>query len=263
MTAPLSRLLEHVLEGEPPIGDEVDAVFRRADRLRRRRTQGVLALGAVTVAVIVGLGFVLTSTLLKPRPATVTPIPTTAATGEVVAAPPPVAGAAPVPRVSGDDGVLDVIEPLVEGRQLRVVPGAARRGDGWRQYAIADLDGRSRGTIAVAVFDVRKKWCFPVAADEGACARADRAGDLEFVRYDNMSDPDQQIRQTIARREDDRRVVAVMAAGERDTGAQRGKPGLTGMQVEQVATDDRVFDAFNKSEDCVDGCPGFGTPVER
>ncbi|MBM2623010.1 hypothetical protein JIG36_46670 [Actinoplanes sp. LDG1-06] len=260
MSAPLSQLLEHVLEGEPPLGDEAEAVMRRADTLRRRRTQGILALGAVTAVVIVALGYVLTSTLLAPRPATVKAVPTTA--GIVAATPPPIASqATPAPRPTAADSVLDVIEPLIEDRQLRVVAGSAERGGGWRRYEIADSDGRPRGTVEVAVFDVRKKWCFPVEADSDKCARPDRADGLEFVRYDDVSDPDRQVRQTIAQRLDDDRTVAVMAAGERDAGAQRGKPGLTGAQVEQVATDERIFDAFGKRENCEDGCPDFPTPV--
>jgi hypothetical protein len=252
MSGPLNRLLEHVLEGEPELGDEVDAVFRRAAKLRRRRTQAVLLAGAGTAGLIVALGYLLTATLLRSPPATISTGPARV----VTTAPSP----APVPSVS--DGVLDVVEPLVDGRQLTVVPASRRTGDGWREYGIADGQGRSRGTVQVAVFDVRRKWCFPVAADPDACARPDHAGDLEFVRYDDVSDPGHQVRQTLARRVGGLRVVAVMAVGERDAGAQRGKPGLTGAQVEQVATDERVLDAFGPDEDCDDGCPGFATPVE-
>ncbi|MDY7086382.1 MAG: hypothetical protein SYR96_14880 [Actinomycetota bacterium] len=250
MSAPLSRLLEHVLEGEPPIGDEVDAVFRQADRLRRRRTRAVLALGAATAGLIAVLGYVLTSTLLAPPPAPIEQ-PSQA----------PVLTAEPSPAPA--DRVRDVIEPLVEGRELRVRPGQPERGDGWRRYEITDSDGRSRGVVQVAAFDVRKKWCFPVAADPGECARPDRAGGLEFVRYDDVDDPDRQVRQTIARRLDDGRTVAVMAAGKQDAGAERGRPALTGAQVEQVATDERVFEAFGPGEDCDKGCPDFETPVEK
>ncbi|MCO8274763.1 hypothetical protein M1L60_29620 [Actinoplanes sp. TRM 88003] len=252
MSGPLNRLLEHVLEGEPELGDEVDAVFRRAAKLRRRRTQAVLLAGAGTAGLIVALGYLLTATLLDPPPATMT---TSTAVVTTAPSPPP----APAPTVT--DRVLEVVEPLIEGRQLTVVPASQRRGDGWREYGIADDQGRARGTVQVAVFDVRKKWCFPVAAEPDACARADHAGDLEFVRYDDVSDPDRQVRQTLARRIDGNRVLAVMAAGETDAGTQRGKPGLTGAQVEQVATDDRVLAAFGKAENCDDGCPAFATPV--
>lgn len=253
MSAPLSRLLEHVLEGEPPIGDEVDAVFRRADRLRRRRTQAVLALGAVTAAVIAVLGYVLTSTLLTP-PAEPTRTPVQAVMPS---------RAPEKPSQAPPDRVRDVIEPLLEGRELRIEPGSPERGNGWRQYEVADAEGRSRGTVRVAIYDVRGNWCFPVAADPRECARPDRAGGLEFVRYDDVDDPDRQVRQTIARRLDDGRTVAVMAAGKPDAGAQRGRPALSGAQVEQVATDERVFEAFARSEDCGKDCPEFETPVEK
>jgi hypothetical protein len=255
MSGPLNRLLEHVLEGEPEVGDEVDAIFRRAARLRRRRTQAVLLAGVGTAGLIVALGYLLTATLLNSPPATVS-----TGTADVVAAtPPPLPSEAPAPA---RDGVLAVVEPLVKGRQLEIVPASERRGDGWREYGVADAQGRSRGTIQVAVFDVRKKWCFPVAADPDACARTDHAGGMEYVRYDDVSDADRQVRQTIARRIDGRRALAVLAAGEQNAGAQRGKPALTGAQVEQVATDERVLDAFGKAENCDDGCPAFATPVE-
>ncbi|WP_127504124.1 hypothetical protein [Actinoplanes solisilvae] len=255
MSTPLNRLLEHVLEGEPPLGDEVDAVFRRADRLRRRRGHLVLAAGVATAGLIVSLGYVLTTTLLPSPPAG--PVATAAPGAEVVAVtPPPTPSMRPLPTPSRADSVLAVIEPLVEGRGLTVVPGSAERGDGWRRYGIAGSDGRARGSIEVGIFDVRKKWCFPVAADPDACARADSTEGVESVRYDDVSDPDRQVRQTIARRLDDNRVVAVMASG-----TARRKPALTGAQVEQVATDERIFDAFRKPENCNDGCPEFGTPV--
>ncbi|MGK5684821.1 hypothetical protein [Actinoplanes sp. URMC 104] len=260
MSAPLSRLLEQVIDGEPPLGDEVDAVFRRAAKLRRRRTQAVLAAGAATAAVIVVLGYVLTSNLLAPRPTTMTSLP--AATGPAPSAPATLPSAAAKPAPTAADAVLEVVAPLLEGRELRVAPGGAERGNGWREYAVADEQGRSRGTIRVGAFDVREDWCFPVRADAEACARPDRSAGLEWVRYDDVEDPDRQVRQTIARRLDDGRTVAVMAAGQRDAGAERGKPALTGAQVEQVATDERVFDAFRGDEDCRKKCPSFRTPVE-
>ncbi|HET6481039.1 MAG TPA: hypothetical protein VFG35_13515 [Actinoplanes sp.] len=262
MSAPLNRLLQHVLEGEPPLGDEVDAIFRRADRLRRRRTRTVLGAGAATVGLIAALGYVLTATLLSPPPVTITPPAVSA-----IAAPSPVLSRTPAPAPALADGVLAVIEPLLEGRKLTIVPGSAERGPGWRQYRVTEGPGRPRGTIVVAVFDVgknldaRKKWCFPVAADLDECARPDRAHGLESVRYDDVSDPDRQVRQTVARRLGDGRVLAVLAVGKRNVGAQRGKPALTGTQVEKVATDERVFDAFRRTEGCDDLCPSLNTPV--
>ncbi|MEV4350667.1 hypothetical protein AB0J83_39925 [Actinoplanes sp. NPDC049596] len=246
-TGPLRELLEHVLEGEPSVGEEVDAVFRRADRLRRRRTQLLLGSGLLGAAAIVAAGYLLTTTLLPGRPAvTVTP---------VVSIP---ASVAPAPAVTvTSDAVRDLVEPLIEGRGLDVK--SVERGDGWRRYHVVDGD-QPRGAVDVAVYDKSDDYCFPVKADKKACARVDQAGGLEFVRYDDVADENWQVRQTIARRASDGRTVAVMATGKRDVGAEKGKPALTGAQVEQVATDDRVFDAFGP-ETCEQGCPPFRTPV--
>ena len=134
------------------------------------------------------------------------------------------------------------------------------KGDGWRRYHVVDGD-QPRGAVDVAVYDRPEDYCFPVKADKKACARADEAAGLEFVRYDDVSDADWQVRQTIARRLSDGRTVAVMATGKRDVGAERGKPALTGAQVELVATDERVLDAFG-GEACGNGCPPFRTPID-
>jgi hypothetical protein len=250
-TGPLRELLEHVLEGEPSIGDEVDAVFRRADRLRRRRTQGLLAAGLGGAAMVVAVGYVLTTMLIP-------------ATPELRPAPAPLPASTPAtvkpgPSVAADP-VLDVIAPLVLSRSLRIVPNSAERGDGWRRYAVADGD-QPRGTVQVAVYDKPGEYCFPVRADREACARAERADGLEFVRYDDESDQDRQVHQTIARRLSDGRTIAVMAAGERDAGAAKGRPALSGAQVEKVATDERVFGAFAGGSACGKGCPSFRTSV--
>ncbi|MEU8817904.1 hypothetical protein [Actinoplanes sp. NPDC048796] len=246
-SGPLRELLEHVLEGEPSVGDEVDAVFRRADRLRRRRTQLLLGSGLLGAVAIVAAGYLLTTTLLPGAPSAVAPVVSVPATVR------------PAPAVSeASDGVREMVEPLIVGRGLGIK--SVERGDGWRRYHVVEGD-EPRGAIDVAVYHEPDGYCFPVKADKKACARVDKAGDLEFVRYDDVSDEDWQVRQTIARRPADGRTIAVMATGKRDVGAARGKPGLTGAQVEQVATDDRVFDAFG-AETCRKGCPSFRTPVD-
>jgi len=93
MTQPLSRLLEHVLDGEPAIGDEIDEIFRRADRLRRRRIQALIGAGLVVVAVIAAAGYALTSTLMPTagRPA----VPAVSAVPAVPAVPAGPVGTSP------------------------------------------------------------------------------------------------------------------------------------------------------------------------
>ncbi|NMO52965.1 hypothetical protein HH310_17415 [Actinoplanes sp. TBRC 11911] len=251
MNVRLSELLEPVLAGEPPLADEVDAVFRRADRLHRRRTRMLLASGAVAVAAVVAAGFVLTSALLPRREPADRVAPS-------MAAPPIITASAPTPSPSPTrDSVRAVVGPAVGERGMHVLAGEL--GDGWREYPVRDADGIRRGIVRVAIYRVEGDLCFPVLAAPSRCARAERTSSgIDYVRYDDEHDPDRQVHQTIAHR--DGRALAVMAAGERDIGAKRGKPALTGKQVERVATDERLFDAF-AAEHCGDGCPDFAVPV--
>jgi hypothetical protein len=255
MSAQLSDLLQHVLQGEPELGDEVDAVFRRADRLRRLRTRALLGAGAAAVAVIAAAGFLLAVTLLP------------ASTPSVVAIAPPVAtpSAALMPSSSADP-VLAVIAPLIDEKDMQIFPRARERGDGWRQYSVLDSDGRARGTVDVAIYHVAQDMCFPVRDAPDSCARTQWAPrGVEFVRYDDEKDADWQVHQTIARRISDGRTLAVMATGERDAGASRGKPALSGAQIEKVATGQEMFDAFGADEHCTGpsdaDCPVFKVPV--
>ena len=252
MTLQLNRLLEHVLDGEPEIGDEIDAVFRRADRIRRRRIRMLVAAGVAGTAVIVTTGYALTSTLMP-------------STG---GGPPVAAQSSAAPRSStAADPVLALIAPIVDGRKMHIYPRPPERGSGWRQYSVVDQDGKPRGTVELAVYSVAEDLCFPVRATPGKCARTEWApAGVEYVRYDDEKDPDWQVHQTIARRISDGRTIALMATGERgDDNAAAGKPGLTGAQIEQVATDPRLFDAFGKGEDCFGpssgACPAFKVPV--
>ncbi|GAA0537222.1 hypothetical protein GCM10010172_18240 [Paractinoplanes ferrugineus] len=256
MTMPLTRLLEHVLAGEPDLGDEIDAVFRDADRIRRRRTRVLIAAGAGVVATLAVTGLVLTTTLLPSRPA-----------GDQVARQAAPAGSAvPVPSNVADP-VLAVLAPAVDDRKMHIYPRPPERGNGWRQYSVTDSAGRARGTVEIAVYDVAGDMCFPVLAHPNKCARTEWApAGVEYVRYDDEHDPDWQVNQTIARRITDGRTLAVMATGER--GADKpaaGEPGLTGAQIEKIATDQRLFDAFDPAERCSGpssgACPAFRMPV--
>jgi hypothetical protein len=252
MSVRLAELLEPVLRGEPPLGDEVDAVFRRADRLRKRRTRLLLAAGGATVAVIVVAGFVLTTTLIPRRDPIVQTLPPPVASP----APPPET-AKPSPSPTGD-AVRRVITPAIDAKELHLLAGS--RGQGWREYPVRDAEGIRRGKVLVAVYRVEADLCFPVLAAPGKCARTERASKgIQFVRYDDESDPDRQVHQTIAHRGGS--ALAVLAAGERDTSAKRGKPALSGKQVETVATDERLFSAFGGDERCDDGCPAFPVSV--
>ena len=267
MTPPLTRLLEHVLAGEPELGDEVEAVFREADRVRRRRVRTLAASGAVAVAVLAAAGYLLSATLMPAsRTATPAPAPPVTPAAPVTTARPTAGTSAMTEPSAVSDGVLALIAPVVDGKKLSIHPKSPGRGNGWRQYSVVDEDGNSRGTVKVAVYTVVEDLCFPVLAAPGKCARSSWApAGIEYVRYDNQ-DVDRQVRQTIARRISDGRTVALLAAGERDTGsASKGKPSLTGKQVEQIGTDRRIFDAFGPAERCSGpssgGCPTFKVPV--
>jgi hypothetical protein len=254
MSVQLNRLLEHVLDGEPELGDEIDAVFRRADRLRRHRTRALIAAGVAIAAVIVATGYALTTTLM---PGT---------TPDAAAPAAARSSAVPLPSTVADP-VLALIAPIVDGRKMHIYPRPPERGSGWRQYSIVDQDGSPRGTVEVAVYSVAEDLCFPVLAAPRKCARTEWApAGIEYVRYDDDHDLAWQVHQTNARRITDGRTVAVMATGERGTdNASRGKPGLTGAQIEQIATDRRLFNAFGPSEQCSGpssgACPAFKVPV--
>jgi hypothetical protein len=259
MSVPLHDLLEHVLHGEPDLGDDVDAVFRRADRLARRRSRLLVAgAGAAVVVVVVG-GYLLTAGLMSsPEPAT----PAARAVPSVT----PSAVVATVPSAVADP-VLAVIAPVIDGKGFRIAPRPPERGAGWRQYSVSDAAGKPRGTVVVAVYATGDELCFPVLADDDVCARTERTDDdVEYLRYDEDQDVEWQVHETIARHPGADRTIAVMATGERDTKeAKKGRPPLTGAQTRRIATDAALAAAFGPDEQCngpaAGACPVFRVPV--
>jgi len=250
MSALLTAVLERACEGEPPPGDAVPDIVRRADRLRRRRARSVVLAGLVAVLLVVLLGYALTTVLLPgPQPRSTAAVPV------------------PQPRPSAVlDPVLAVLAPPVDAKGYRIVPRPPASGAGWRQYAVLNADGESRGLVEVAVYDAPAGLCLPVLAEPDACALPDRTGaGVEYSRYAETADVDWQVHEVIARRVVDGRTVAVMATGERGTGsAERGEPPLTTAEVAEAATNTRLPDGFGLGERCnapAPACPILRVPV--
>lgn len=250
MSAAMTAVLERACESEPPVGDAVEEIFRRADKLRRSRARSVILAGLVAVVIVILLGYALTTVLLpgpKPRSAAA------------------VAVAQPRPSAVLDP-VLGALAPPVDKKGFRIVPRLPSSGSGWRQYAVMDEDGRPHGLVEVAIFDAPAGLCLPVLADEQSCARPDRTrAGIEYARYADTADVDWQVHEVIARRVVDGRTVAIQATGERGTGdAGRGEPPLTAREVAEAATDPRLPDGFGLGERCnapAPACPIFKIPV--
>jgi hypothetical protein len=241
-------LLAGVLVGEPEVGDGVAAVYRLAEKMRRRRVRRVVAAGLVSAAVVAAFGYGL-ATAVIPAPY------------QLSRQAAPVAG--PAPAV---DQVLVALDPVLRENGLRAVRREPSAGPGWRQYAVAHAtSGRPRGLIEVAAYSAPDGLCFPVLKDREACARPMGGGDVEYARYTDDQDVDWQVQQVIARRLSDGRVIAVMATGERGTGKRAdGRAPLTAAQVARVAVDVRVMSAFAVDEDCTGpdaACPVLKVPV--
>lgn len=236
MSAAMTAVLERACAGEPPVGDAVGDIVRRATRMRRRRAGSVLLAGATVVVLVVLLGYALTTVLLPGRKP-----PSTAA----------VAMAQPRPSAVLDP-VLAVLSRPVDAKDHRIVPRVPFSGSGWRQYAVLGADGRPRGLVEVSVYDAPAGLCLPVEAEPTSCAKPDTTDSgFEYGRYDDTEDVDWQVRQVIARRVVDGRTVAVQATGERGTGDRdAGKPPLTGREAADAATDPRLLDAFGLGERC-------------
>ena len=236
MTA-LDERLARALEVEPPLGDAVDAAFHRADQLRRRRIRAVLLAGLIAIVLVAALGYGLISVLM------------------------PAAAGHPMPRPSPGPSVDPVAVVLAEAADLTVEPRSPGAGLGWRQYTAVDRAGHPRGVIKVAVYAAPDGLCLPVLANRDVCALAEAAGDVEYARY-RFDDVNAQVNEVIARRPWDGRTVAVMAAGERGTGAaEAGRPALTAAETARAATDRRLMDAFGEAERC--NPPAPACPVLR
>jgi hypothetical protein len=234
-------LAEAVPDHEPPIGDAVEDVFRRAEAVRRRRFRALLAAGALAVLGIIAAGYALTSLLLPVAPRH-TP-----------------AGSTPPPG----DPVLDVIRPVLRASGLRVVAREPARGPGWRRYRVLTSNGRSRGNVEISAYAAPNGLCFPVRGHPGVCARPDlAAGNVAYARYTEDRDVDWQVNEVIARFADGR-VIVVQATGERGTGtAAAGRPPLSALVAARVATDPRVAAGFPARDDrCTAACPVLTVPV--
>lgn len=243
-------LLAGVLVGEPPVGDGVAAVYRRAEKMRRRRVRKIVAAGMVSAAVVAGFGYAL-ATAAIPTPYQMRRQAT------------PVVGPAPVV-----DPLLVALQPVLRDNGLKAVPREPGAGPGWRQYAVAHATtGRPRGLVEVAVYAAPDGLCFPLRNDREACARPMGDGGMEYARYSDDRDVDWQVHEAIARRVSDGRVIAVMATGERGTGRRAdGRPPLSAAQVAGVAVDVRVMSAFDPNEDCTGpdaACPVLKVPVPK
>jgi hypothetical protein len=237
----LDERLGRAFDDEPPLGDAVDAVFRRVEQIRRARIRRLLLTGLLAVLLVVALGYALTTALL-PAPAH-----RVAAARPSPAAPDPIGGV------------------LAEITGLTVMPHPPG-GSAWRQYIVLDERGRSQGLIVVLAYAVPNGLCLPVLADRTACALPEHAGStVDYARYAWDSDVNRQVNEVIARRRTDGRTIAVMATGVRDTGnADAGRPPLTGLQTAKAATDPRIMGGFTEDERCNDpaaACPGLALRV--
>jgi hypothetical protein len=246
-TRRVGALFEQVLQHEPAVEDGPAAVYRRVDRMRRRRVRTLLATGVGLVLAIGAIGYGVTTVLL-PRAATLTVADTTPA----------------VPS----EPVLAVLAPVLAEKGYRIVPRAPLGGTGWRQYLVVAGDGKPQGLVEISAYATPSGLCFPVLADAKACARPQLApGYVDYVRYSADKDVDWQVTEVIARRRADGRTIAVLATGERGTGsATAGRPPLTGLEAVRVAVDPRTARAFAPQERCATpdaACPALKVPVPQ
>jgi hypothetical protein len=246
-TRRVGALFEQVLQHEPPVEDGPAAVYRRVDRMRRRRVRTLIGVGVGLVLVVGAIGYGVTTALL-PRAATLI-------------------GAETTPTVPSEP-VLAVLAPVLARKGYRIVPRPPLGGTGWRQYLVVAGDGKPHGVVEISAYATPNGLCFPVLADAKACARPQIApGNVDYVRYGADKDVDWQVTEVIARRRADGRTIAVLATGERGTGnATAGRPPLTGPETARVAIDPRTADAFAPQELCTApdaACPALKVPVPQ
>jgi hypothetical protein len=223
----------------------VDGIFRRAERLRRRRARLVLVAGAVVVALTAATGYALTTLSIPAAPAHT-----------------PAAAAPPRP-----DRIRELLTATVRASGLSVVPREPARGTGWRQYLVLTAAGRPHGLIEVSAYTAPEGLCFPVLADRTACARSMTApANVQYVRYAEDRDPNWQVIEVVARHLADGRTVVVQATGERGTGSRvAGRAPLSPILAAKVAVDPRLAAAFDPQENCNDGdgaCPVLRVPMK-
>jgi hypothetical protein len=237
-------LVEALPDQEPPVGDAVEDIFRRAEVVRRRRVRALLAAAALAVVGIVAVGYALTALLLPTAPRHA----------------PAEAGNTSAPG----DAVRDLIRPVLAASGLRLVPHEPARGDGWRRYRVLAPNGRSRGVIEISAYPAPNGLCFPVRGHPGVCARPDvAAGGVAYVRYTTNGDVNWQVNEVIARFPDGRMIV-VQAMGERGTGTgAAGRPPLSALVAARIAADPRIAAGFGDGDEdrCAAECPVLRVPV--
>jgi hypothetical protein len=228
--ARLRDLLAPALVDEPPLTGAISEVYRRSDRLARRRSRAVAAAGLAVAGLVTAIGYALTTVLLPTAPAHV------------------VATAAP----AAPDPIRTLLASMLRASHFTVVPREPARGDGWRRYLVLNQAGRPHGLIEVSAYAAPDGLCFPVLSTRRACARPMRAGDnVEYVRYTFDRDVDWQVNQVIARRRSDGRTIVVQATGERGTGtAAGGRPPLSALVAARIAADPRIAAGFGAQENC-------------
>jgi hypothetical protein len=252
----LDEQLGRAFDDEPPIGNAVDAVFRRVEQLRKRRIRRLLLIGLCAVVLVAGLGYGLTSALL----------PTATGPARTPGRPADRTADSSAPTVDRQTTTADAAAAtLARISGLTVEPRDPAAGPGWRQYSVFDAAGQSRGTIEIAAFWKPDGLCLPVLADPKACALPQHSAGLEYARYAWDNDVDWQLTEAIARRLTDGRTIAVLATGRRNTGdAGAGRSPLTGRQSADAATDPGIVAMFGAAESCDDpavSCPQLRAKV--